>query len=609
MEFSSNKNSAWRKGVISMTIFLLFALPYFYQQRLMAHWQRTDFFLLSITGTFFAIYKSCLTKIRWTPSFLILAVAGLYILIQTIFWTNHDLSSYNILILFLSLLSIYAVLKECDHLHVPIFVGVYLLFIGMVLLGIFQVIQFRGDALSITGWMMNSGYYSNFLGSILPVLMAVMHQRKIVYAFHKWMLAIFIFLGVLLVFLTQSRASIVGLVLSSFFIYWSLLKKYLHHWSLVGMLVLFCAIGITGMYFIKPISFLGRWMIYKVSWSLWQEHPWIGVGPGRLGVFFNSAQAAYWQKHDATPHALQIVDDTTEAFNIFLQVGVEFGWIGIVLMFSLVALIYKHWKIMQANAEITVMQKASLAGLVGIVGSSLFSNPLHMPVLNLLAILYLACIFKNEKAIKLQYIIPQWVFVNITMIIMVVVFCFVGWQSYYLHQWKLAARAAIYQNFTIAQAYYKKANEGLQHDGAFLYNYGAEAMLANESQLAIRLLSRATLFCDASQLYVYRGQAYLQEGASDLAVADFRKAYAIVPSLLYPRYLLWKVFKKYGPSEQEIYWRNLILNHPPKINTVWSAQWMEEVRSYYQLQTKFTANGKDPTPWTQAIPTYRDTRK
>jgi Tfp pilus assembly protein PilF len=89
---------------------------------------------------------------------------------------------------------------------------------------------------------------------------------------------------------------------------------------------------------------------------------------------------------------------------------------------------------------------------------------------------------------------------------------YIGTQILSEYYWKRASVQALYDGFSMAQPSYKKAARWLSGRGSFLFNYGAEACIAGDTELAITQLEAAAQRLASNQLYVYLGDAYLKSG-------------------------------------------------------------------------------------------------
>jgi len=134
-------------------------------------------------------------------------------------------------------------------------------------------------------------------------------------------------------------------------------------------------------------------------------------------------------------------------------------------------------------------------------------------------------------------------------------------------KWNMAAKAAVYDNFNEAKKLYENAYPWLKSNGDFLYNYGAEACLAGQYNLAINLLTRAKKYNSFSNLFVYLGDAYAAAGHYGLAEKNYLHAIYIAPSHIFPKFQLIQLYKKWGKPELARNWTIKTLHYPIKVRS------------------------------------------
>jgi len=203
-------------------------------------------------------------------------------------------------------------------------------------LGVIQLL-FRSPELNIF-WNLN--YAAMASAMFVPVnlaLLAVKPRRR----FLK--MIILSGLGVLLVFivLARCRTAYLGLgvglaVLGAIFF-----KDRMRSWArkvpialratagTVGMGLI--AAGLYGLYALKPVSVAGRGLIWKVSWRMFLDRPFFGVGFDGFAKYYNLYQAEYFRGGLGNALERLSASHTFFAFNDYIQTGVELGIIGMLV--------------------------------------------------------------------------------------------------------------------------------------------------------------------------------------------------------------------------------------------------------------------------------------
>src|SRR4030095_10832149 len=145
-------------------------------------------------------------------------------------------------------------------------------------------------------------------------------------------------------------------------------------------------------------------------------------------------------------------------------------------------------------------------------------------------------------------------------------------------KWNMACKAAVYDNFEKAKKLYETAYPWLKSNADFLYNYGAEACLARNYNLAIDLLTRASKYNSFSNLFVYLGDAYTAIGHYDLAEKNYLHAIYIAPSHIFPKFQLIQLYKKWRKPEQARSWTMRTLNYPIKVRSDFVEELIKELK-------------------------------
>ena len=69
--------------------------------------------------------------------------------------------------------------------------------------------------------------------------------------------------------------------------------------------------------------------------AVMRSQPWLGVGIGRYPGALGEAQAVYFANSPADPREEYVADAPEYGFNEFLQLGGEYGLIGLCLFISI----------------------------------------------------------------------------------------------------------------------------------------------------------------------------------------------------------------------------------------------------------------------------------
>jgi O-antigen ligase len=115
--------------------------------------------------------------------------------------------------------------------------------------------------------------------------------------------------------LLLSRAFFVGALLGIIFLLFSF-KKIVLSKKTVALSLFFVAVAIVVItIFLKSDSSLGRVLIYKISWSMFLDHPITGIGWGNFQRDYGLYQSAYFSAGNYSQKEFLLADNTFYAFN------------------------------------------------------------------------------------------------------------------------------------------------------------------------------------------------------------------------------------------------------------------------------------------------------
>jgi hypothetical protein len=335
------------------------------------------------------------------------------------------------------------------------------------------------------------------------------------------------------------------------------------------------------LYNLKPASAFGRLTIYKVSTNTISDHPLIGIGPNRFSAVYNNYQSGYFKKENHSIAAQLIADNTFEAFNSIVQVTVEYGLIGTIFFLLFIWLLIKHW-LKDKDKNKNWLRIGSTGCIISILLASFFSNPFHVTPVLFVFIYHVAIVFPRTANHNVHTPARKISLAFATIVFGMLVLFFALKHHDAESSWDKAAKTAIYDGFSKANEDYKKAYPLLKFNGEFLFNYGAEASVAKNYALAIKLLEESKEYYSFSNLYVYLGNAYTEVGQFSLAEENYLNAIYMVPSHIYPKYQLIKLYEKWGKQEDAKLWASRTIQYPVKIKTPLTDDLISELKKNFQ---------------------------
>lgn len=212
------------------------------------------------------------------------------------------------------------------------------------LLQLYGVLPSNHNLFAITGSFYNPGPYSGYLAMIFPIALCCLLQ-SVGKARYLWLLGFALIISILPA--GMSRSAWLALTLSSIWILFIHLKwitkakHYIqtHHYKTILCCIL-TAIMITSslifLYQMKADSANGRLFMWKIASNVIADKPLIGYGPGAFSYAYGEKQSAYFASGDYTEQEERVAGAPEYAFNEYLQLGVEGGFILLIIFLSLV---------------------------------------------------------------------------------------------------------------------------------------------------------------------------------------------------------------------------------------------------------------------------------
>ena len=202
----------------------------------------------------------------------------------------------------------------------------------------FHILPSHSQCFPATGNFDNPAGYASALAIGFPTIVYSWKSKN-----RGWRMAGYIsaLLVVLAIVLSKSRAGIVSvsLVLLSSFIFG--VKNKSRWWKAILACTFFLVI-VVFLYFLKRDSADGRLLIWMVSLRLISKFLFLGGGTGVFGAMYMPEQANYFRLHPDSRYAM-LADNISHPLNEYLSIVVQWGLIGLVLVFLLIYLIFKAW--------------------------------------------------------------------------------------------------------------------------------------------------------------------------------------------------------------------------------------------------------------------------
>lgn len=338
----------------------------------------------------------------------------------------------------------------------------------------------------------------------------------------------------------KSRAFCIGYIISiAYLLFINNIKK-----TNKNLLIGYIIIGIALMSLIlifKTDSSLGRLFIYKITFNIFKDCWYSGLGLGNFSSRYLYYQAEYFKNENFTIKELLLADDTQYAFNDYWQFILETGIKGLLFLTGCVMLIkFYVKKAVNHNLQKPKLLLFAITQLIAICTAALFTHVFErfaFQVIFLLAI-FLVVMYSNTHRAKLP-IIATLIFLSL-----------ITWQRWgnYLQNAnnyrKLEEAKNLYQSGYILDALtgYKALYPFLLNDPAFVFEYAnILSVSGHDNEAEIEYKHGISLQC--SNIYYNKlAGCYYKNNKLKMAENAYKMAINMVPNRFIPRYKLYQFY-------------------------------------------------------------------
>lgn len=360
-------------------------------------------------------------------------------------------------------------------------------------LGLAQALRLKTSghaSFAMTGSFANPGPYGGLIAILLAILGTYVIQNR--YA-QKWydkamgiLSSISCALCIIVLPATMSRAAWFALGVTT--LVWGLKELSLADWirkhkAVATIATITMLIVMTGIFFLKKDSAVGRIHIWHMELRAIAEKPFSGHGKGTVLGVYGDTQAEYFAEKERPEIITKVAGCPEYAFNEYLKVGVEYGipaMVGVIVVLILViALLLKF-------------RSPFAYGLIAFGVFAFFSYPLE------------SIQIKSEAE-------KEWESVRYL-------------SSMELYEDAVEELAPLYDN--------------LKDNYRFIYDYGYALHKCKHYQESTKILMEGAKISSDPMFYNIIGKNYEAMGAYDLAEGAYMHAHYMVPSRIYPLSLL-----------------------------------------------------------------------
>lgn len=431
--------------------------------------------------------------------------------------------------------------------------------LSQAIYGILQYINILSSTciFQVVGSFDNPAGFSASLCAGLPfcILGIVQAKKKI-----RWIFILALALVVVGVILSESRAGILSLVIVLG--YW--FRKRFRISSFIKRIILFFLLSgvVTGLYYYKKDSADGRLLIWKCSISLLKENLLIGGGTGTFEAHYMDYQAKYFMKHPDSQYAM-IADNVQYPFCEYLNIGVNYGIIGLCVVFCIIGYMFRCY-----YKEQTPEKETAFLCWLNIAISALFSYPLMYPFVWLM-LLYSAYLLTQKQIYHLcLHIMKFRLLIGVFWICLLIYISTQTFQRMKAElEWTEISNLALLGKMEETFPRYRKVYVYLKTDRYFLYNYSAELYQAGKYQEGLVIALQCRKCWADYDLEMLLGRLYEQLHQSNKAEQSYRLASHMCPNRFVPLYQLVLLLKKEQRLAEAIQIAKEIINKSEKVHS------------------------------------------
>jgi len=595
--------------LLSIMIFLLFFITPFINNSSLANSSissKSIFFLFSLSILVVIVVLSHGFKKVVPLQFKVSTVDTLgilllfYILCNRYFFHDYQGFSFRFLDL-LGLSVLYCVLRLLPVGHfLYLFIAVIVSCIGQAIYGLLQLFNLASNnntIFPVTGSFINPGPFAGYLAiSAIISIIIYLYQQELLRCVEleqeikfkqnlKTVLGRLSTLGIsitiIILAVSRSKAAWLAFLLgfSFLFVYkkFHVIKNFLLQQSKYSFLnkvflsFVFLTLLLLALFSVKLDSSKGRLLIWQVTASLVKESPFFGVGFDRFNAYYMPSQAAYLSKSKSMSEAY-LADNSNYAFNDLLQFIMEQGFIGFLLLVTLVFLCI--------NVKVNPVNGFFKTGALGVILSvfvfSLFSYPMQILPIKMLLVMAVSLLANQDVEFTVVVVKPltinnKLIFVVRSTYLGIVLLIFfyvctntIAMRNAFIY-WKRGLVKYDQDLYEDSLIEYEAAYPVLKQNGDFLMSYGKALAMAKQSQKSLNLLKQALYFTDNTIIETTLGDVYKKLGRYKAAELSYIKAEQMVPNRFYPEYLLAKLYYDSGQKSEAYRKAKEILSKQVKI--------------------------------------------
>jgi O-antigen polymerase len=456
---------------------------------------------------------------------------------------------------------------------------------GIALLQFLKYIPSLNPLFSITGTFKNPAPMAMCLAAIFPCVIYGTFSNWIKY--WKIVSLMGILSSGLVICLSGNRASVIASLIVSllFMLYFYKTKikgvvtgiKY-KRITLISSLIIVILITLSStvkLYQLNLKSSETRLFVWELTMEKIGDRPLFGIGYGAFKENFNKWQTekilddisilkkSYYSKNTLNDFAGYI----RMAYNEYIEMASEIGIVGLgIFLIIIFTPLFKSCSLLTAKLSMELF--VPFAGLIVLLIEGLFSYPFYSLPTFLLLFFYLSWL-TNENTFTKRFIYVNKLNLNIISLFFGLWgLSFIAFATIKIHafnSYDTANKSGLENDNLKAQISYRNAYSALKNEPLFLIDYSNCLIKNGNNDLAFKYLKQAESTDNDPRIFVLLGNISLQRYRFKDAERYYQIATSIIPSQIYPQYLLVRLYLMSNQLPKALALAKSIVMHKPKI--------------------------------------------
>lgn len=470
------------------------------------------------------------------------------------------------------------------------------------------LIQFLSNS-EMKGLFYNVNHFGMYIALNIPLALVLIWRKE------ERRLTQILFLPILgllsvCVILSKCRTVYVGLIMTLLLmlyirfrhsfrtIYLRNLKSILFVWSAISMIAM-GAVAVL-IYYLKPLSAIGRILVWKVSLQMFSEFPVLGVGYNNFSGLYNLYQSRFFSQGLGSKMERLSASHITYAFNDYLESAVEFGIIGLVFFalfwYLIIRNVWHAFRRFYMTREHKDSLTVGMAGLVLLyIIMSFFYYPSRIIPIYIIFNICLACVASDNfrfrtrtSSLKVNKVfnssgihklfqkfralhnIRRQILIFFSLLTFLISAALLP--SFYRQfdaekKWHAARILSKGGHDSKALELYNRIYPNLKWDGNFLHQYGEILLKTGRTGEAIKYFEQGKEFWPNPYLLEDLALAHEKDGNLNEAINNASLADSILPWRLTSKSLLADFYYKRGDITNAAEYAHLVIETPMKLWT------------------------------------------